>query len=65
MVYFIKWLKDVRLPSVCYEYVLLPLVKKNATWPMAGQNTVRLEEIYRERMAESRRCHVAAEGEGC
>ena len=39
---------DVGFPSVCCEYVLLPLANKKLLQSMAGQNIARLEEIYRE-----------------
>ena len=32
---------DVGFPSVCCEYVLLPLVNKEALWPMAEQDIAR------------------------
>ena len=49
-------------PSVCCEYVLLPLVNKEAASAYGRVNIARLEEIEREQ-AEPRRRHVAAEGD--
>ena len=42
---------DEGFPSVCCEYVFLPLVTKRLLWPMEGQNLAR-EEIYVERQGE-------------
>ena len=43
----------MRFPSVCCEYVLLPLVNKEAAWPMAraddSQAGILNRDIYRER----------------
>ena len=55
---------DVGFPSVCYEYVLLPLVNKEVSlaYDRAGCSKVRNSSRDRGgKEAESGRCHVAAQ----
>ena len=54
---------DVQFPSVCYEYVLLPLVNREAALVYSRAEYSQTGRDV-EREAESKRCRVAAEGEG-
>ena len=52
---------EVELPSVCYEYVLLPLVNKKLLLSSSLTEYSQTEkDIYREK-GESVRCRVATE----
>ena len=52
-------------PSVCYEYVLLPLVNKEAAFgECLIEDSQARRDIYIERESvESERCHVASTGD--
>ena len=57
---------DVGFPSVCCEYVLLPLVNKEAALAYGKAEYSKAGNPSRDRggkKAESDRCHVAAKGE--
>ena len=56
------------LPSVCYEYVLLPLVNKEFALASGKAEYSKVGNLSRDRegtKAKLDRCHVAAKGERC
>ena len=61
-----KWGDNVEFPSVCCEYVLLPMVSKEAALAYGKAEYSQAGNLNREiEQTESKRCHVATKGERC